>query len=731
MVRRPTAFAQIIIAFVAVNLAIAGAAPARADGVVIPRPPPDVVVPPFLGVKQHHVTVTIDRGVATTHVDQIFVNDASVDLEGTYIFPLPEDAAISDFAMWADGKRLEGKILDRDEARSIYEAIVRGRRDPALLEYIGRNAFQASVFPIPARGEKRIEIEYQQVLTLDQGLARYVYPLGIERLSPTPLANLSLEVTIKADQEIKAVYSPTHEIDVDRVSDHEVVVGYEASDVRPVGDFALYYSVAGGEMGLSLLTYRQRHEDGYFLMLVTPQAEVPSQAVVAKDVTVVLDVSGSMQGEKIRQAVNAARYIIDHLNPDDRFNIITFSSGVNTFADEPQPLAAREEARRFLDQVRAVGGTNIEGALREALGADHGGRPHIVFFLTDGQPTVGEQEPEAIIEDALRTAARDDRLFAFGVGDDVNTILLDGLASKIRGTSAYVRPNEDIEASVSMLYDRVSVPVLADVKLEVDGVTINDLYPQELPDLFLGSQLSIVGRYRGDGAATVSLSGTVNGEPRRYTFEQIEFPARRGRDSFLPRLWAQRKIGALLAEIRLHGPRQELIDEVVQLSTRYGIITPYTSFLVQEPGQPVAEGPRGTPMPVLAAPTAAAAQARQQAAASRAAPAGAAAVEEAEKVQSLAGAEVAADTGVETVRVVGEKSFFLRGDVWVDSQFQGGETVKLSFGSANYFDFLAARPEWAKFFALGPRVVVVLDGVAYESIEGEAPPIAIPTPVAE
>ena len=259
------------------------AAPALADGIIIPVPPPHIpiVEVPFLTIKYHRVTVTIEDQVATTHVDQVFVNEGRHEVEGTYIFPLPEDATISEFSMWVDGEKLEGQVLERDEARRIYEDIVRSRRDPALLEYVGRDAFQASIYPIPAGGERRIELEYSEVLSMDNGLVEYVYPLNTEKFSPRPLEEVTVNVTIRSDEPLKAIYSPSHDVEVVREGDHRAVVGYEEYDVKPDRDFVLYYSVSPEDVGVNLLSYKPgTRSDGFFLMLAAPKVEIDTQQVI-------------------------------------------------------------------------------------------------------------------------------------------------------------------------------------------------------------------------------------------------------------------------------------------------------------------------------------------------------------------------------------------------------------------------------------------------------------------
>lgn len=669
-----------------------------------PRPRPDCAA--YLSVKKHIVNVTIDRQVARTHVDQTFVNPSDYQLEGTYIFPLPADATISDFAMWVDGTKLEGKVLDRSQARQIYEDIVRRRRDPALLEYVGRNAFQARIFPIPPHSEKRVEIDYSQVLTSDNGLVKYVYSLDTEKFSPDPLESVAVNINIRSDQALKAIYSPSHPVSVARTDDFNANVGYEASNVRPDRDFVLYYSVSSSEVGATLFTYKpDATTDGFFLLLVTPQVKTAEEKVVSRDVILVLDTSGSMQGEKIDQARRALKYVLDQLNPEDRFNVITFSTGVIPYSDSLRPASEKGEAETFVDRIAAGGSTDINRALLQAFSNVDPERPTIVIFMTDGLPTVGEMDVQHILDNAKTSARTNVRLFTFGVGDDVNTLLLDSLGEQHRGVSAYVRPGEKIDETVSSFYKKISTPVLSDVSIDWGGAQISDNYPYPLPDLFAGSQLVIAGRYRGSGPANITLKGNVNGQPQAYAFPDLSFKASGG-DQFIAPLWATRKIGYLLSQIRLHGENKEAIDEIVSLAVRYGIVTPYTSFLIEE-GQDVltTQGLGG------------AAHDLQKTMAPAAQPtAGAAAVTGSQANRALREAESAAADASGQVKQIGDKAFILRNGVWTDTSFDPSKmtTVKTQFGSEEYFNLLAQHPEWAEYLALGDKVIFLSDGTAYE-----------------
>ena len=722
----------ILTALTALILALTWAGPAQADGIIIIDPPPDVSEPVNLAIKYHKVTVTIEGQVATTHVDQVFVNESQWALEGTYIFPLPEEAAISEFGMWVDGQKWEGKILERDEARRIYEDIVRRKRDPALLEYIGRNTFQASIFPIEPGGERRVEIEYSEVLPLENGLVRYVYPLDTERFSAKPIEEVSIHVDIHSEQVIKAIYSPSHKVAVDRQGDYRASVGYEEYDVLPDVDFQLYYTVSEEDIGLNLLSYKSdREEDGFFLLLVAPKVEVDEQEVIAKDVIFVLDTSGSMSGEKIEQAKDALRFVLDNLNPEDRFNIVAFSTGVRQYAESLRPASERDQAERFVWELEAMGGTDINRALMEALNMADAERPTIVIFLTDGLATEGVTETERILENVAEAARSNVRIFPFGVGDDVNTILLDTIAENHRGASAYVRPGQSIEEEVSAFYTKVSTPLLADVEINFGDVWVRDTYPYPLPDLFVGSQLVLAGRYGHAGPTTITLSGVVNGRRQTFTYQDVTFRESGGPD-FIPRLWATRKVGYLLKQIRLHGESPELVDEIVDLAVRYGIMTPYTSFLVNEEVDILSEAGREET-----------ARREYQAMATPAPAWGAPAVEKAQEDSGMATAERAGGGTVhEQVKQIGDKAFVYREGIWTDTTFDPTKmtAVRVGFGSDAYFELLTAHPEWGRYFAVSQYVIVVLDGVAYQvapageesvTIPPTATPTATPPAVAE
>lgn len=711
---------------------------ALADGIIIPESPvcdpgPCLPLPhpvEQLMIRYHRVVVTIEDQLAVIHVDQVFYNPNDWIVEGNYIFPIPLGSAINAFTLWIDGKPVKGEVLDADHARQQYEQVVRQLRDPALLEYMGREAVQASIYPIPPHGERRIELEYSQVLPSDNGLVRFIYPLNTEKFSTQPLEEVSISVDLSTNQPIRAIYSPSHKISIDRENQFWVGIGYEESNVLPDKDFALYYSL-GEEQAFHLMTYRDPSDianpDGFFMLLLAPPPLQPKE-IISKDILMVLDRSGSMDGEKINQAKEAVRYILHHLNPDDRFNIITFGTSVDSLSTRMLPTSEVSRAIDWANRINAEGSTDINRALLEASFLVDRERPTYLIFLTDGLPTEGVVESQQILDNFQESAPSNLRLFAFGVGYDVDTFLLDSLSQNHHGRSSYVLPGELLDEDLSTFYEKISTPLLTDLSLDFRNILTYDVYPQPLPDLFAGSQVVIVGRYRQGGESEVVLSGFVNGERQAFHYPNLTFSMntidKNSTEASVPRLWATRKIGYLLNKIRLEGPEKETIDQIVKISVKYGIVTPYTSYLVSE----------DTPLGIDEQERIASEQYYQLQSQPPVAASGQEAVQKAVIQGALSQSENPADLPMEytdLLTLVGSHTFVFRDGSWVDTTFdpETMETVKVAFLSDDYFALADSSSELAAAFSLGKYVIALSNGVPYQVVdEGEVTkPINIPT----
>lgn len=694
----------------ALLLALIPGGAALAQGIFIPVPPrPREPHPPNPAIRYHYVDVAIDGQVARTTVDQVFVNNFHRDIEGTYIFPLPQEAAISDFSMYVDGRMLRGEILGRDEARRIYEDIVRRERDPALLEYFRDGMFRASVYPIPAHGETKIKLRYSEVMKLAGGVCGYRYSLGTGRFSHDTIEGVRVSVRIDSKKPIKSIYSPSHSVRIERDGDYRARVTYVEESAPSSTDFLLYYTVSDDDIGFDILSFKDDAGQGYFLAMVSPRIETPAGSVSRKDIVFILDTSGSMKGEKVEQARGALRFCLNSLNDGDRFNVIDFDDDVRSFAPGLVSVNRRavSDALAFVERSEADGGTNINDALLEGLGEMRSSRKaSFVIFLTDGLPTVGETDIGQILSNVTRANRSNARIFVFGVGYDVNTRLLDLLARESRAASDYVAPTEDIEVKVSDFYAKVSSPVLTGVELAFEGMDAYDIYPRELPDIFKGSQLIVLGKYRGQGRGRAILTGASR--DARRTFSYAVRCASDEDNAFIPRLWATRRIGFLVDELRLHGEDRELVNEIVHLSKKYGIITEYTSFLV-DVDHSVAHRDFA-PM----------AEKKLQDATSSFS--GAAAVIRAKSSNRIAGASVAprsytdsegAEREISNVVHAGARTFFEKNGLWVDSEYDGAaKPVAIKKFSEAYFELLRRAPAIGKYLALGGEVIFVTNGRA-------------------
>ena len=575
------------------------AAAAMGDGMIVPVRP-EIRVRGSWAVKYHHVNIQVRDQVASVSIDQAFVNTGGGMIEVEYLFPVPPGAAVDSMTLMVNGKEYAARLLKAEEARKIYESIVRRKKDPALLEYAGFGLYRTKAFPLEPGKPCKVLVTYKNVCKKDRDLVEVWYPLNTEKYSARKIQSVEVTVDIKSKADLSAVYSPTHDLSIKRKGPRHVIATYTAKDTLPTTDFQVLYKAADEDVGASLLTHQpDKGKDGYFMVLASPSPRVSEKKVVAKDLVLVFDHSGSMSGKKIQQAKAALNFILNKLNKRDRFNVVAYSDSVEPFFEELVKVNKEnlEKAADLSDRLEATGGTNIHEALTRAmemLSAGSKGRPKYVIFLTDGLPTVGNTNETAILRDAKKANKCGARLFAFGAGYDVNVRLLDKLVAENRGRSDYVKPKEPIESKISSLYAKIKNPVVTDIKVKIPGLKLRDRYPREMDDLFEGDQIVLVGRYdckdvkglAGEGKrhrAQLVITGMYQGKEKGFEYPVTINPG--GKDlryAFVEKLWAIRRVGFLLDEIQLHGKSKEVIDELVRLSMKYGIMTPYTSFLADE-----------------------------------------------------------------------------------------------------------------------------------------------------
>lgn len=702
---------------------------------IMPRPRPIPQPANSYKIRELKVDVNLQGQIAKVQVAQTFVNTGSRQMEVSFVFPLPYDGAVDRMTFMVDGKEYEAELMTADQARTIYEGYMRRNMDPALMEWMGSGLFKTSVFPVPAGAERTVSMRYSQICKKSAGLTELMIPLATAKYTSQPVEKVSVNVNVQGQAEVKNVYSPTHNVSIERPSDIQAVVKFESANEVPSSDFRLMYDTAPGPLAASVLSYRpDTDEDGFFVLLASPdvQGDDPSDARLAqrKTVVFVVDRSGSMSGKKMDQAKDSLKFVLNNLAEGDLFNIVAYDSVVETFQPELQKFNndTRKQALGFVEGIYAGGATNISGALESAFGMiQDDSQPSYVVFLTDGLPTQGETKEPKIVTDAAQQNKTKARVFTMGVGYDVNSRLLDKLARSGFGQSEYVRPNEDIEEHVARLYNRIGSPAMSNVKIAFDqegfggekGSPVNRVYPREVYDLFIGDQLVVVGRYKQAGDIKVRIDGTVNGEKKSF-----DFPATWSKHSpnesyaFAEKLWAMRRVGEIIDDIDLNGKNEELVDELVHLSSKHGIITPYTSFLADDqPGNmdlAAARRQAGVALDALEAADGVAGfaqrEAKQNFKNAPQAPAGGAV----EFQKSDADEKVV----LNTVRRVGRKTFYLRGDRWVDAEMNAElakTTQKIERFSDDYFK-LAKKlgRDAARYLAIEAPVTIVLNGQAYE-----------------
>lgn len=581
--------------------------PARADGMLMIE---GVYRQPAIS----HINVTIENKIATTVVEQTFRNTLDKDIQAIYVAPVPTSATITSFAQYIDDQWQEAEIKTADDANKIYATAVATGDAAAITSASVNNStidpgmtFQTRL-NLAASSERKVRLIYTEVLTGQVGLTRYVYPLNSSNLSDEPIGDLLVSVTINENSEIRAIYSPSHQdAEIERADDDHASVVYRAQNVNPAQDFELVYTQSADKFGLNAATFREKDgEDGYFVLVAAPQLKAEKSEVVQKDFVFILDRSGSMQGSKFEQARKSLKRILDNLNTGDRFTILSFDDTVMSFSSTLVSLDKRDDAKRWVESFNTGSGTNISDALLAGLQTvdQTANRPHIVVFLTDGQATNGITDTAGILTAVREKIRPQSRIYTIGIGD-VNQALLDALAQENRGRSLFLTPTEDLEKPISNYYGTIDNPVLVDLSLDFGGIEVYDVYPSPLPDMFLGGQVVVTGRYKKGGKVNVTLTGNINGQPYTSTYKDILFvdkSAEAKANAYVPRLWAQQKVDSLVRTIAINGPTQALIDQVTDLGLRYKIVTPYTSFVVTDKNpkqQPKSPGIPKTGLPFL------------------------------------------------------------------------------------------------------------------------------------
>ena len=671
-------------------------------------------------IDRHHMNIAVNNQLAKTKIDQVFTNPNDFEVDGVYIFPVPEDVILSNFSLSIDGKSVTGNLFSHEESLRIYRLSAGLSGNAAILEHRGTRAFVAEVPGIPANGKRHIQFEYSQIVHVDSDLAKYTYPLSLAKSADGLIADLAVEMEIESDHELRTIYTPSHEVAINRKDDHHVCISYKGVNIDPDDDFQCYYSVSDENFGITLLTHRaDEKEDGYFMLNISPKYEVKKTDIIEKDFIFVLDHSGSMAGQKVKQAKEALRYCVQNLNDGDRFNLILFNTDITSLADRLNKREewfggersshstalshqlidvkdGREKAFAFIEGIEGRALTNINDALLTALKEKPDpDRPRIIAFLTDGCPTAGVTNEAQILKNVAQANANQSRIFVFGVGYDVNIRLLDKMAIDNGGTRNYVEPHEDIEAAVSSLCRKMNEPVLVDVRLNFGEIITKELSPINLPDMFRDEQFTLLGRYESHGDTVLKLRGNV-GSARQEFSKNVHFSELETDHDFLPILWAQRRIAELVDEAALNGRSRELDEEIKRLSKKYGVQTSYTRHVAADDGS----------LRMIY-------QDQINDAYSRSKPK-VDAIKDIKNIEEQRYAHYRMQD--DHTKRIGRKAFHRNGEIWVDVEYDGlSERKKIEFGSEDFYLLMDHHlPELAKCAKIGLPMIICHNGVNYE-----------------
>lgn len=691
-----------------------------------------------LQAQETKVEISHQAGKALTTSIQTFKNSTNKKIEGQFVFPLPKNVEVSSLAFYKNGQAVNPQVISGEEANTFLKDLVREQEISAFLEFIDQDLY---VLPLPAftpNQDTNIKIIYREPLLQKDNIVEYLYPIDLYQSNRIPIPQLEFEVEINSDQALRNIYSPTHTLESAFPNFNQGVCSFKGTNFFPTSDFALQFSVGTKDVSANMMAFREvQTQDGYFYLEISPATQMQTLEIVEKDITFVLDCSGSMVGEKMEQAKRALSFCVENLNPGDRFNIVNFSLTAKALYGDLRPFSENTllDAQGYIQSLRATGGTNIEQALKLALSVGKQyKRPYMVVFITDGKPTIGETKVEPLIDVIKKANLNKAKIFTFGIGDDLNTRLLQRIVDVTKSHLTYIGTSEDIELKVSSFYTKVSSPVLTDVTLKVEGSDDATIQPENLPDLYLGNPLLIYGKYEQDSTTQVTIQGKMkNGQTRQFTYD-LEFEAA-SENAFIPPIWASRRIGSILDEMRSKKETPQLKKELAQLARRYGILTPYTIHLIAE------EERSNKNIPKLLAKNKYDEELldntkriyqqmlkEEEGASSVQSSRAINKMIQADNLSEIAPAQDKLNTidkkenpkyFIQEIKTLNGRAFYKTENTWVDSQITEEMDLKktLVFNSPQYYQIIEEIPEIYAYLALGKNVKFVCEGKYYQVIE--------------
>lgn len=566
-------------------------------------------------LKHTDVQADISGYVARVTVKQTFQNPFKDKIEAVYTFPLSENGAVDEMVMKIGGRTIKGSIKKREEAREIYDQARANGQAASLLDQERTNIFTQSVANIEPGKEIEITIKYVETLPYEAGKYSFVFPTvvgprfnpgssigksGTGRAEDTtmvpdaskitpPVApqgeraghDISINVHLNAGMAISQLASKLHQVDVSNKGTTEANIALVDKATIPNKDFVLSWNVAQDSLKSGILTYKDpKDAAGYFTLMMVPPKRVTPAQVAPKEMIFVIDCSGSQSGLPLDKAKETMRYILEHMNANDTFQVLAFNSNTQLSSPKPLPNTAenKKKALQFINSLEANGGTWMAPAVEAVCSApqdEH--RLRIVTFMTDGY--VGNDYE---ILGMIKKYRGKSRWFSFGTGNSVNRTLIDGMAKEGGGEAEYVLLNSSAEEVGHKFYDRISSPVLTDVELKIDGVPTKEVYPREISDVWAEKPLYFKGKYLKSGAASITISGFAGGKPYHEKLN-VNFPESNTANEGIASMWARAKVDRLMSEdwfgAQSGKPNKELKDEIVATALEHHIMTQYTSFV--------------------------------------------------------------------------------------------------------------------------------------------------------
>lgn len=633
---KPCHRSRLLILAAVIAAAWAGTAPAETGGELQVRDANGHTTGVF-PLRHTDIQATVSGGTASVTVEQTFQNPYDRGIEAVYVFPLPVASAIDDLEIRIGARIVRGVIQTREAARATYETAKAQGRVAALLDQERPNIFTQQVANIQPGHEIRVRIHYTENLKYADGQYEMVIPTVVgpryipgnavgggvvpaghvqpspdtdqvpdaSRITPPVLPpgersghDVMITVNLDAGVPIQDLNVVHHAADIERRGRNAARVRLRPADTIPNKDFVLRYGVAGAGPEFGVLAHREpgQHDGlGFFTLQLQPEADVDASEARPKELVFVLDTSGSMSGEPIGKSKAAVRWALQNLGPDDTFQLIRFAGSASALA--PAPLANTPEnialATSALDQLEGQGGTEMLTGIRKALELPHDpSRVRIVAFLTDGY--IGN---ETEIFAAVRQSRGDARIFAFGIGNSVNRYLLDGLAAEGHGVVDYVGLDEETRPVVERFYDRIGKPYLTDLTVDWGSLPVQDVSPDNAPDLFAGQPLVFSGRYRAGAAGDITIRGRLGN--RAYTRRvYVTLPALQREHPEIATLWARRRIDDLMRKI-VRGEDPDITKQITTTALEYRLVSQYTSFVAVDNQVVSADGkPVLVPQPV-------------------------------------------------------------------------------------------------------------------------------------